>query len=138
MMAVLMRIQRVVCTLLIAMSAITLHAADPVRVSGGSLEGTAGKLPGIRAFLGIPYASPPVGALRWKAPEPAAKWTGVRKADKFGIHCMQTTPFADMVYQGAESEDCLYLNVWTPQRLRRSGCGDGLDSRRGLLCRVGR
>ena len=96
------------------MSPITLHAADQVRVAGGLLEGTIGSQPGIRAFLGIPYAAPPVGALRWKAPEPAAKWAGVRKADRFGNHCMQTTPFADMVYQGPESEDCLYLNVWTP------------------------
>lgn len=96
------------------MSTISLHAADQVRVAGGALEGTAGSQPGIRAFLVIPYALPPVGAWRWKAPGPAPKWTGVRKADKFGNHCMQTTPFADMVYQGAESEDCLYLNVFTP------------------------
>jgi len=98
------------------MSTITLHAADSVRVSGGLLEGTTGSKPGIRTFLGIPYAAPPVGALRWKAPEPPAKWTGIRKADKFGNHCMQTTPFADMVFQSPESEDCLYLNVYTPAK----------------------
>src|SRR5580700_3202942 len=109
-----MRIRYAVCALLISMSAISLYAGDQVRVAGGALEGTAGKLPGIRAFLGLPYAAPPAGALRWNAPGPAPTWTGVRKADKFGNHCMQTTPFADMVYQGAESEDCLYLNVWTP------------------------
>ncbi|HVY92839.1 MAG TPA: carboxylesterase family protein, partial [Bryobacteraceae bacterium] len=92
-------------------------AADQVRVSGGMLQGTAGSKPGIRAFLGIPYAAPPVGPRRWKAPEPAAKWTGVRAADKFGNRCMQTSPFPDMVFQGpAESEDCLYLNVWTPSK----------------------
>jgi para-nitrobenzyl esterase len=98
------------------MSTITLRAADQVRASSGLLEGTTGSKPGIRAFLGIPYAAPPVGQMRWKAPEPAAKWTVVRKADRFGNHCMQTTPFPDMVYQGPESEDCLYLNVWTPAK----------------------
>jgi para-nitrobenzyl esterase len=96
------------------MSTIALHAADQVRVAGGLLEGTTGSQPGIRAFLGVPYAAPPVGAWRWKAPGPAPKWIGVRKADRFGNHCMQTTPFPDMVYQSQESEDCLYLNVWTP------------------------
>ncbi|HVV46336.1 MAG TPA: carboxylesterase/lipase family protein [Bryobacteraceae bacterium] len=97
----------------------TLAGADQVRVSGGLLEGTAGSKAGIRAFLGIPYAAPPVGAKRWRAPEPAAKWTGVRAADKFGNRCMQTTPFPDMVFQSkAESEDCLYLNVWTPAKSR--------------------
>jgi para-nitrobenzyl esterase len=99
------------------MSAITLHAADQVRVAGGLLEGTTGSLPGIRAFLGIPYAAPPVGPLRWKAPEPVAKWTGVRKADQFGNRCIQTNPFPDMIFQSpAESEDCLYLSVYTPAK----------------------
>jgi para-nitrobenzyl esterase len=96
---------------------VTSLAADQVRVSGGLLQGTAGNKPGIRAFLGIPYAAPPVGAKRWRAPEPAAKWTGIRAADKFGNRCMQTAPFPDMVFQSpAESEDCLYLNVWTPAK----------------------
>jgi para-nitrobenzyl esterase len=99
------------------MSTMTLHAADQLRVTGGQLEGTTGSQPGIRAFLGIPYAAPPVGPKRWTAPEPAAKWTGLRKADQFGNRCMQTNPFPDMVFQSpAESEDCLYLNVWTPAK----------------------
>ncbi|HEU5020669.1 MAG TPA: carboxylesterase/lipase family protein [Bryobacteraceae bacterium] len=103
----------------ILVSVHVLPAADRVRVSGGLLEGTAGSKPGIRAFLGIPYAAPPVRARRWRAPEPAAKWTGVRAADKFGNRCMQTSPFPDMVFQSpAESEDCLYLNVWTPAKSR--------------------
>ncbi len=111
-----MRIHGAVCALTILMSTISLQAADQVRVAGGLLEGTAGSQPGIRAFLGVPFAVPPVGPLRWKAPEPAAKWTGVRKADQFGNRCMQTNPFADMVFHGAESEDCLYLNIWTPAK----------------------
>ncbi len=103
--------------ILVAVHPLPAAAADQVRVSGGMLQGTAGSKPGIRAFLGIPYAAPPVGPRRWKAPEPAAKWTGVRAADKFGNRCMQTSPFPDMVFQSpAESEDCLYLNVWTPSK----------------------
>ncbi len=88
---------------------------DQVRISTGILEGIAGNQPGVRAFLGIPYAAPPVGPLRWAPPAPAAAWDGVRKADAFGNRCIQTTPFPDMVWQSAgESEDCLTLSVWTP------------------------
>jgi para-nitrobenzyl esterase len=95
----------------------SVRAADQVKISTGVLEGVAGSKPGIRAFVGIPYALPPVGPLRWKAPESAAKWPGVRMANKFGNRCMQTSPFPDMVFQSpAESEDCLYLNVWTPAK----------------------
>ncbi|MDR3754265.1 MAG: carboxylesterase family protein [Terracidiphilus sp.] len=68
----------------------------------------------VRAFLGIPYAAPPLGDLRWRAPEPAARWKGERDATKYGAHCVQT-PFEDMSFQDAgASEDCLYLNVFTP------------------------
>ena len=68
-----------------------------------------------RAFLGIPFAAPPVGDLRWKPPIPAAKWEGVRKATEFGARCVQAPVFGDMVFRGPEaSEDCLSLNVWLP------------------------
>ena len=53
----------------------------------------------VRAFLGLPYAAPPVGDLRWKAPEPAAKWKGERDATKFGAHCAQGPVFPDMIFQ---------------------------------------
>src|SRR5882762_4501763 len=59
----------------------------------GKTEGSA------RAFLGIPYAAPPVGRLRWKTPAPPAAWTGVRKATEFGSRCMQTNVFGDMVFR---------------------------------------
>ncbi len=69
---------------------------------------------GIARFAGIPFAAPPVGSLRWKAPQPAASWSGVRRAVHFADQCMQGRPFSDMVFRNSgTSEDCLYLNVWT-------------------------
>src|SRR5258708_33539471 len=69
----------------------------------------------VRVFLGIPYAAPPVGELRWKPPMPAAKWSGVRPAVEFGPHCMQGKVFGDMNFRDSGgSEDCLSLNVWVP------------------------
>ena len=78
------------------------------------MEGTRTSA-GIRVFRGIPFAAPPVGDLRWKAPQPAKSWTGVRKAVDFGPSCMQRAIFGDMEFRASGmSEDCLYLNVWTP------------------------
>ena len=90
----------------------TLPAAgpDPVRLDAGAISGTTGSSGEIRAFKGIPFAAPPVGALRWKAPQPVAHWEGVRKAEEFGPRCMQGGRGNQ---QPAPSEDCLYLNVWT-------------------------
>jgi len=71
----------------------------------------------VHAFLGIPYAQPPVGDLRWKQPLPAASWKGVRKATEFGAHCLQGNVFGDMTFRDAGgSEDCLTLNVWVPAK----------------------
>ena len=71
----------------------------------------------VRTFLGIPYAAPPVGPLRWREPMPAARWKGVRQATTFGPHCMQPPVFADMIFRDpGPSEDCLTLNVWTPAK----------------------
>lgn len=80
------------------------------RVSGKMLN--EGK---VHAFLGIPYAAPPVGNLRWRAPERPAAWKGLRDATKFAPHCVQGVVFTDMSFQdGTPSEDCLYLNVYAP------------------------
>jgi len=88
-----------------------------VRVTQGVLEGIDAARPGVRAFLGIPYAAPPVADKRWAPPEPAAAWNGVRDASRFGDRCIQTRPFPDMLFQSAaESEDCLTLSVWTPAK----------------------
>lgn len=76
---------------------------------------------GLDVFLGIPFAAPPVGALRWKQPQAVAAWTGTRKTDAYAASCMQKSgiPVSAGGTAGALSEDCLYLNVWTP----RSGVG---------------
>jgi para-nitrobenzyl esterase len=92
----------------------TAAAQVQVKTGGGIVEGTTGSDPRIRAFRGIPFAAPPVGDLRWKAPRPAAPWQGVRKATEFGSRCMQGAMFSDMIFRDQPSEDCLYLNVWTP------------------------
>ena len=69
---------------------------------------------GVTRFAGIPFAAPPVGPLRWKPPQPAASWSGVRQVVRFADQCMQARPFSDMVFRNdGTSEDCLYLNVWT-------------------------
>ncbi len=84
-----------------------------VKVVNGTLEGKT-EASGIRSFKGIPFAKPPVGDLRWKEPQPAENWVGVRKADHFGFNAMQKKIFGDMNFRSAGmSEDCLYLNVWT-------------------------
>ncbi len=71
----------------------------------------------VNKFLGIPYAAPPVGDLRWKPPAPAAAWTGVKKATEFGSHCLQGNVYGDMVFRDpGGSEDCLTLNVWVPAK----------------------
>jgi para-nitrobenzyl esterase len=72
-------------------------------------------LSGVSAFLGMPYATPPVGPRRWQAPGGQPTWTGVRDASQFAARCMQAPIFPDMVFRNSDvSEDCLYLNVWTP------------------------
>ena len=86
------------------------------KTANGMLEGVT-ESSGIRAFKGIPFAQPPIGDLRWKEPQPAKNWTGVRKADKFGPRAMQLPIFGDMNFRSdGVSEDCLYLNVWTPAK----------------------
>ncbi len=91
---------------------------EPVHLDSGLISGVAGTNPEVRVFRGIPYAAPPTGKLRWRAPQPAVRWDGVRMADQFGAICMQPA------FRGAPganagrtppkmSEDCLFLNVWT-------------------------
>jgi para-nitrobenzyl esterase len=92
-------------------------AQDRVKIANGTLEGVSDKSSGVRNFKGIPFAAPPVGDLRWKPPQPVKNWEGARNADKFGPRCMQLPIYGDMNFRSnGMSEDCLYLNVWTPAR----------------------
>jgi len=81
----------------------------PVKVDNGLLQGTSED--GLMVYKGIPFAAPPVGDLRWKAPQPTAKWEGVKLADKFA-----PGPIQGGNPPSGKSEDCLYLNVWTPAK----------------------
>ena len=98
--------------ILFALSTLPAFAGDEVRIDTGVLKGVvAGET---FSFKGIPYAAPPVGDLRWRAPQPPASWQGVRVADRPGAMCMQTAdPFARAAELPPQSEDCLTLNVWT-------------------------
>ena len=109
---------RVLCvTLLMTMSTASVLAADRVKLAGGTIEGTGPQASGLREFKGIPFAQPPVGSLRWSPPQPVKKWSGVRPATAFGPRCMQQSLFGDMNFRSnGMSEDCLYLNVWTPAK----------------------
>ena len=91
-------------------------AADRVKTANGVLESTAPPKEGVRSFKGIPFAAPPVGDLRWKEPQPVQNWTDVRNADQFGARCMQRSGGDYWFRSGGPSEDCLYLNVWTPAK----------------------
>jgi para-nitrobenzyl esterase len=99
---------------LFALFSIAAFAAipEPIKTDAGQLTGVAGKDATVRVFKGIPFAAPPTGANRWKAPQPAAKWTGVKAASQFGSPCTAGTA-AGKGKGSAASEDCLYLNVWT-------------------------
>lgn len=117
----------VAATLIFAAAANTAYArvtGDPLKVDGGNLEGVWKQNASVRAYLGVPYAAPPVGELRWEEPHAVEAWEGVYKADSQPSMCMQTlrTPgtISIEVYGNQNlpmSEDCLYLNVWTPANI---------------------
>ena len=117
------RIAAAISLALTAVSPLRTLAAisDPVKTSDGKISGvTLGS--GVRAFKGIPFAIlTPTGNLRWKEPQPPARWEGVRKTDAFGNVCVQNPApkrvpnnvAVDLPDSPKMSEDCLYLNVWT-------------------------
>jgi para-nitrobenzyl esterase len=100
-------------TILVGASILSAAITDPVRVDSGLVSGTPGSSDEVRVYKGIPFAAPPVGDLRWRAPQPPAHWEGVRKADQFSPVCMQQTRGPAAASGPAPSEDCLYLNIWT-------------------------
>ena len=104
------------------LAAASAYAAisEPIRTETGLVTGNAGSFPEVRVFKGIPFAAPPVADLRWRPPQPAKKWDGVRAADKFSANCMQRQaggggfpPYGGDRSATEMSEDCLYLNVYT-------------------------
>jgi para-nitrobenzyl esterase len=106
--------------LLLGLTAVTAPAGQlrhvQVTTTNGVLEGVVSADNLVRTFKGIPYAAPPVGPLRWKPPQPAPAWIGVRKAINYGPRAMQGSIYSDMVFHDkGPSEDCLYLNIWMPE-----------------------
>ncbi len=107
----------------LALASITMAQADSItaKTAQGKVAGKTINDGKVKAFLGLPYAAPPVGDLRWKAPQPPLKWKGKRDATKFGAHCAQLHVYDDMVFQdGVNSEDCLFLNVYAPAAAKSS------------------
>ncbi len=111
-----------ICLLCFCSCVASVEETPILDVDGGKIEGVPGDVPGLTIYKGIPYAAPPVGDLRWKKPQPVIPWTGVRKCDKFGAASLQSDRVIGSFYwreffqsgDPERSEDCLYLNVWTP------------------------
>jgi para-nitrobenzyl esterase len=111
-----MKVTRTVSIVALALVATpALAQITQVQVTGGKIAGTV--VEGISEFKGIPFAAPPVGELRWKAPQPVKPWSGVRQTVTFGAACMQNPTMANRMAPGVSlSEDCLFVDVWTPAR----------------------
>src|SRR5579863_5859629 len=88
--------------------------AQRVVTESGAISGVGEG--GLNTYKGVPFAAPPLGDLRWRAPAPVAAWTGTRKADAFAPACMQLGVSMPGEMPPAVSEDCLYLNIWTPAK----------------------
>jgi para-nitrobenzyl esterase len=99
---------------LVAVSLTAAQGKDQVTIDTGQLKGAVAD--GVVSFKGVPFAAPPVGDLRWRAPQPVKAWTGVRQATEFGADCMQKPFPGDAAPLGVTpAEDCLYVNLWLPQ-----------------------
>jgi para-nitrobenzyl esterase len=109
---------------LLLLGAMPKGPINPVRIDCGLVSGAADRN-AVTTHLGIPFAAPPVGQLRWRPPQPPAHWEGVRAAEHFGASCMQNEPGSrlpwtrEFMTQGAISEDCLFVNVWTAAKSAR-------------------
>ena len=103
------------CSTTSQVTPILTNTGRPVATTeGGVLSGIVDPPSGVFVFRGIPYAAPPIGDNRWRAPGAAPSWTGVRAADKPGRNCIQDQVYSDIdAFAAGISEDCLYLNVWT-------------------------
>ncbi len=110
--------------LLMTLLGVAHAATSPVRTTDGAVSGVPGQVKGVTVFKGIPFAAPPIGELRWRPAQPVASWDGVRPGNKFGPACVQphqpqrvpNNRAVDLPDSPPVSEDCLYLNVWTPAK----------------------
>lgn len=94
-----------------------VNKKDDVKTAAGIVEGTGADPSGVREFKGVPFAAPPLGNLRFAPPQPVKPWTDIRQTSQFGPRCMQLPLFGDMNFRSrGMSEDCLYLNIWTPAK----------------------
>src|SRR5579864_3345797 len=116
----------VVAAIAAAVSLFSAVELNVVRTEDGPISGVTDSQ-GVTSYKGIPFAAPPVDNLRWRAPQPGAGWTGVRKVDHFGNACFQIQDHSRLPWtevfmeQGPVSEDCLYLNVWTAAKTPSEG-----------------
>lgn len=118
-MRVILRSAAVAC--LAAGATLFAASAPTVKTDKGKVQGYVSQDGQIRIFKGVPYAAPPVGPLRWKPPQPAAKWHDTRQTTAYGYRCMQVSVFADMIFHDpGQSEDCLTLNIWTPAKDKKA------------------
>ena len=115
--------RKIVSSLVGVMLSMMAMAQTPVlSVEGGQIQGVRGEVPGVSIYKGIPYAAPPVGDLRWKKPQPVVPWEGIRQCNNWGAASLQADREVGSFYwkefyqegDPVRSEDCLYLNVWTP------------------------
>ena len=117
-----MRIESLLSAAVLAVALAGCSPANPVlEIEGGKVQGVSSSAKGVYVYKGIPFAAPPVGDLRWREPQPVIPWEGVKTADTYGPGAMQakhdsSNPWTSEFYwEDPEfSEDCLYLNVWTP------------------------
>jgi len=121
------KVVAIVCMMVAGMNASFAQGSDntlPVQATTdmGSIEGNFDVKTGVQKYFGIPFAKPPVGDLRWKAPQPLTPWKGVKETKKFGPRPVQGVVFGDMMSRSAGlSEDCLYLNVWSNAKKGQKG-----------------
>ena len=102
------------CVLVAAVQLASVAVGQQVVTESGAISGVLAN--GLRVYKGIPFAAPPVGDLRWRPPAPATSWTGTRRADAFAPACIQVGVSMPGETPPAVSEDCLYLNIWTPAK----------------------